>query len=268
MYRGGLRSCWGLPRSLAAAFASSSAGQSSPRSAAPSGRDLSAAHQGDCRSGRAARRSGATRPGSSAAASGSHPRVKPGHRGVHDATGGQMSRRRSLASLSDRRHGDDRGALGDAPLPATCPDRRLDRPRGLRDGHARGEGDRTARTSTRSRTTTSSPGSTRRASGIRSSSPAHRGRRHRPCDRDRHARRLPGDRLLGEPEHDGRRDRADDAPAMSAPRPSPDGYGSPSSTTVCRVRRACRSRSTGVRPDSRPGRSTRSTSTSTSATSR
>ena len=93
------------------------------------------------------------------------------HRGVHHTIGcphpGDARRR----SCPDDRHRDDRGALGDDPLRPTCPDRRLHGTGGFRNGHPRERGCRTARRSTRSRTTTSSQGSTRRASGIRSSSP-------------------------------------------------------------------------------------------------
>ena len=106
---------------------------------APSGRDLSAAHKGDCRSvdprAGVAQHAGNRRQRRRGHVHG-RPVIevfttRPGVRCPEDA------RRRPCR---DRRHGDDRGALGDAPLPATCPHRRLDRPCGRRDGNAGGEG--------------------------------------------------------------------------------------------------------------------------------
>ena len=82
---------------------------------------------------------GATRPGSSAAASVSRRLANRSSRcspRVQASRSGDGRRR----PRPDGRDGDDRRALCDAPLSATGPDRRLDRSRRFRDGHARSEG--------------------------------------------------------------------------------------------------------------------------------
>ena len=108
---------------------------------APSGRDVSRSSQRRSPLSRAAHRRGATRPAN-----------RRERRRCHVVRAARSSRcsRRDQASVipttldgvrvRHRRHGDDRGALGDAPLSATCPHRRLDRPCGRRDGNAGGEG--------------------------------------------------------------------------------------------------------------------------------
>ena len=168
---------------------------------ASSGHFLSAAHQGGCRSDDP-RPEVAHRAGDRRQRSRGHVLGAPGHRGVHDATGRQYPEGARRSPCPNRRHGDDRGALGDAPLSATCPHRRLDGPRGLRDGHARGEGverRERLRALEQSCLRRGQPGEHRRFDP-----PARPGggRRRRSCRPDRHARRLSGDRLLGEPEHD------------------------------------------------------------------
>ncbi len=152
--------------------------------------------------------------------------------------------------------------------PATRPDRRLRRTGGFRNRHPGSERDRTARRSTLSRTTTSSPGSTRRASAIRSSNPA----------RSRTGGRDPADRIGTLADY--QTINFSGSTTRWTPRSrSPRLATSARRHLAGRLRDAQlddrpprssvrRCRSTGARPDSRLDRSMRSMSTSMSATSR
>ena len=233
---------------------------------APSGRFLSAAHQGDCSSDDPRAEVARTRRGSSAAESGSRPRARPvievftTRPDVRSPEGARRS------PCRDRRHGDDRGALGDAPLSPTCPHRRLDGPRGLRDGHARGAGvERHERLRALEQ------------SCLRRGQPGEHRRFDPPARPVEDGGIDPADRIATLADYQaidfsGSPNTIDAAIALTTAgdvgtSTLPDGYGSPSSTTVP-ASVGMRFRSTGERPDSRPDRSTRSTSTLTSATSR
>ncbi len=198
--------------------------------------------------------------------------------GAHTGPGSRSSRSSTTTSgrprsedarrcpCAARRHGDDRGALGDAPLPAARSDRRLDRPCRLRDGHARSAGDERDERLRALEQPRLRRCQHREHRGSDPPARPDRGRRHRSGRP--HRARSPTTRRSTS----GGTNTIDAAIALTTTADVgtatlPDGYGAPSSTTTP-PSVGCRCRSTGVRPDSRPDRSTQSTSTSTSATSR
>ena len=154
------------------------------------------------------------------------------------------------------------------PLPETGPDRSLVRPRRRRDGHARSARYGRDRTVYALSNNHVFAGVNTASIGDPIIQPGDVDGGSDPDDRIGDARRLPEDRLQ-------RRTRTRWTPQSRSRRPAnvgtatpPDGYGAPSPDDRTCVRRAGRCRSTDAQRGFNTGRrSTRSTSTSTSATS-